>query len=271
MSTDNELSQNKSWERPSLFYNKFVKYVVYLSILLFLIWSVWELRISFERFIAGIESSQMLITEMFPPDYGDSTRPRIWSGILETLAMAVIATVIGVGISIPIAFIAAGNLVPKPVYLFGRSIVMISRALHELVLAIVIVTAVGFGPLAGILALTIATPGFFAKLLSEDLEDIDEGQINAIRAVGASRSQVATYGILPQVMPRIIGLTVYRMDINIRASTIVGIVGAGGIGMTLMLSFDTYQYDFTLAILLVIVAIVLLGEMFSAWIRNKVQ
>lgn len=133
------------------------------------------------------------------------------------------------------------------------------------------VVAVGLGPLAGVIALVIATPGFFAKLMAEELEDIDEGQADAVRAVGGSRMQVLLYGVAPQVIPRMIGLIIYRWDINIRASTIVGIVGAGGIGVTLLNSFDRYEYDFSLAIILAIIAVVMFGEVLSAVARRRVQ
>ncbi len=260
-----------TWERPTAFGNKLTKYVVYGAIVLFVLWSAWELRPSYARMVGGAEASVSLLTTMFPPDFTPDARTRIWDGMIESIAISIVATVIGVTISIPIAVMAAENLVPRPVYFVGRSIVSISRALHELVLAIVAVVAVGLGPLAGVIALVIATPGFFAKLLAEELEEIDEGQADAIRATGGSTIQVLLYGVAPQVVPRIIGLTIYRWDINIRASTIVGIVGAGGIGVTLLNSFDRYEYDFSLAIILAIILVVMFGEILSAWARRRVQ
>ncbi len=268
MSVGNSLT---SWERPTVFYNKQIKYLLYSAIGLFILWSAWELRPSPSRLIGGMEAFFSLLTTMFPPDFSPDARGRIWTGMLESIAMSIVATAIGVLISIPIAVMAAENLVPKPVYYVGRSIVSVSRALHELVLAIITVVAVGLGPLAGVIALIIATPGFFAKLLSEELEDIDGGQADGIRAVGGSSIQVLLYGVAPQVIPRLIGLTIYRWDINIRASTIVGIVGAGGIGVTLLNSFDRYEYDFSLAIILVIIAVVMFGEIMSAVARRRVQ
>jgi phosphonate transport system permease protein len=119
--------------------------------------------------------------------------------------------------------------------------------------------------------LAINSLGFFSKLLAEQIEQIDRGQVEAIRATGAGRGAVLLYGVLPQVLPRIIGLTVYQWDIHLRQSTIIGIVGAGGIGTTLYNSFSRYDYDFTLAILLVIVAIVCVGEWASAWARQRIQ
>ncbi len=262
---------SNSWARPTVFYNRQTKYIVYGVFLLFALWSAWELRPSPARVINGAEATQGLLATMFPPDFTPEARQRIWDGMIESIAMSIVATLIGVTISVPIAVMAAENLVPRPVYYVGRTIVSISRSLHELVLAIVAVVAVGLGPLAGVIALVIATPGFYAKLLAEELEDIDEGQADAIRAVGGSRLQVLVYAVAPQVIPRMVGLAIYRWDINIRASTIVGIVGAGGIGVTLLNSFDRYEYDFSLAIVLAIITVVMIGEIVSARIRRRVQ
>ncbi|MDJ1433148.1 phosphonate ABC transporter, permease protein PhnE [Halostagnicola sp. A-GB9-2] len=260
-----------SWIRPTVFYNKQTKYIVYGALLLFVLWSAWELRPSPARVLSGAEAAQGLLATMFPPDFTPEARRRIWDGMIESVAMSIVATILGVAISVPIAVMAAENLAPRPVYYVGRAIVSISRSLHELVLAIVAVVTVGLGPLAGVIALVFATPGFYAKLLAEELEDIDNGQADAIRAVGGSRLQVLVYGVAPQVVPRMVGLAIYRWDINIRASTIVGIVGAGGIGVTLLNSFDRYEYDFTLAIVLSIIAVVLAGELASAIIRRRLQ
>lgn len=270
MATDGG-SVRRTWERPTAYYNKSVKWIVYAAIAVFFIWSAWSLRISLDRFVIGLESAFNLIESMVPPDFGERQKQLIWIGIVESIAMAVVATVIGVFLSLPVAFMAAENLSPRLVYGVGRFIITVSRAFHELIVAIIAVKAVGFGALAGMIALSFKTIGFFAKLLAEDLEDIDEGQIEAIRATGASRLQVLVYGVIPQVIPRIVGLTIYRWDINIRHSTIVGIVGAGGIGITLLNSFDRYEFDFSLAIIIVIVAIVLVAEAVSAFVRGRVQ
>ena len=271
----------RQWRRPTVFYNRSVKYLFYTLVVAFIVWSVWSLRIPMERLLIGLEQIGFLASNMFPPEFGvrfESGRPilndngqRILTGVIESLAMSFVATAVGVMISIPIAFMAAENLVPKPVYAVGRSIVTLSRSFHELVVAILLVKALGFGALAGAAALVFATPGFFAKLLAEDLEDIDRGQLEAIRASGGSTIHVWLYGVLPQVVPRIVGLTIYRWDINIRASTVIGIVGAGGIGITLINAFNRREYDFAMGIIIIIVAIVIVGEIVSAYARRRVQ
>ena len=129
----------------------------------------------------------------------------------------------------------------------------------------------GFGPFAGFLTLAFATIGFLAKLLAEDIEDIDPGQVEAVRATGAGWWQVVNYAIQPQVMPRLIGLSLYRLDINFRESAVIGIVGAGGIGATLNTAIDRYEYDSAGAILLVIIGIVMIAEYSSSYVRKWVQ
>lgn len=260
------LSYSGEWTRPTVFYNNWVKRGVYLVFVLFALWNLWAVRIPADRLFAGLEAGSLLVSQMVPPEFGGPNAERIWEGMVETVAMSIVATAIGVVISIPIAVMAAENLVPRPVYYVGRAILSVSRAFHELV-----VVGFGFGALAGVIALVFATPGFFAKLLAEDLEDIDETQVDAVRATGAGSLSVLAFGVLPQVVPRIIGLTIYRWDINVRAATILGVVGAGGIGNVLIQSFDPYDYGFSAAIILSIIAVVMVGEIMSAVARRRVQ
>ncbi|MBP1923593.1 phosphonate transport system permease protein [Halorubrum alkaliphilum] len=290
-SDDRYAEYDGQWKRPTVFRSHTVKYAVYAVVLLFVAWNVWAVRLPLDRIVQGFGSAGVLVGNMFPPDFGVSIvvrttefgvpvpvgtnvsdgAVRLWDGMVETIAMSIVATVVGVIISIPIAVMAAENLVPKPVYIIGRTIVSVSRALHELVVGIIVVVGFGFGALAGVVALVWATPGFLAKLIAEDLEDIDPAQIDAIRSTGASPLQVMLFGVAPQVMPRLIGLTIYRWDINVRAATILGVVGAGGIGNVLVRSFDRYDYQYSLAIILAIIAVVLVGEAVSAIARRRVQ
>ncbi len=259
------------WRRPTVFPSHRVKYLAYATILALILWSAWAIRISPSRFLEGIGATAAFLESMWPPDFGLRERELIREGITETLAMAVVATIIGVAVSLPVAFMAANNLAPWPIYYPARGLIMVSRSFHSLVVGIIVVVAVGFGPFAGALTLSFATIGFYAKILAEDLENIDMNQLRAIEAAGGNKLQVLLYGVVPQALPRMIGLAIYRWDINVRSSTIIGIVGAGGIGFTLLNAFDRYQYDFAVAILIVIVAIVLLGELASALIRRRVR
>lgn len=269
--TDGSGEHPTSWERPSAFADRRLKYAIYAAILAFIAWSAWEMLPSLSRLAGGLSIAADVVADMFPPNYGPRERGLIWSGVVETIVIANVATVLGILVSLPIAFMAAENIAPRPVYYVGRGIISVSRAFHELVIAIIAVVAVGFGPLAGVIALVFNTVGFYAKLLAEEIEDMDWGQVEAVQATGASSLQVFLYAVIPQVMPRIVGLSVYRWDINLRKSTIIGIVGAGGIGFTLVRSFEVYEYAFTMAILIVIIAIVFAGEGISALVRRRVK
>lgn len=266
-----EQTERREWTRPTAFYNHYVKWTVYLVIAVFLLWSAWNMRISLDRMFQGWDAAVELLVGMFPPEFTPFKTDLLIEGMVESLAMSVIATIAGVIISIPIAFMAAENIAPRPIYWLGRGIITVSRAFHELIVAIILVKAVGIGPLAGVLALSYKTIGFFAKLLAEEIEDIDTGQMEATEATGANRIQTLLFGVVPQVMPRIVGLTIYRWDINIRHSTIVGIVGAGGIGATLLNAFDQYDYDFFMTIILAIIAVVMIGELVSTYVRGRIQ
>jgi len=161
--------------------------------------------------------------------------------------------------------------VPRPVYLVARTIIVLSRTFHEIIIAIFFVKIFGFGPLAGVLTLVVASTSFISKMLAEDIENMPPGQLEAVRATGASFPKLLVYCISPQALPRYLGVSIYRLDANIRHSTVVGIVGAGGIGQVLAATFSRYDYDFSLAILIVIVSIVFLGEIFSNWVRGGLR
>jgi phosphonate transport system permease protein len=264
-------SNRRDWTRPTAFYNHYVKWAVYIVIAAFLLWSAWNMRISYARVLEGWDAAAGLLGGMFPPEFTPFKTEMLIEGMVESIAMSVVATIIGVIISIPVAFMAAENIAPRPVYWAGRGVITVSRAFHELIIAIIVVKAVGIGALAGVIALSYKTVGFFAKLLAEEIEDIDTGQMEATEATGANQTQTLLFGVVPQVVPRIVGLTIYRWDINIRHSTIVGIVGAGGIGSTLINSFDQYDYDFFLTIILAIIAVVMIGELVSTYVRGRIQ
>ena len=189
-------------------------------------------------------------------------------GISESLWMTVVSTVVGIAISIPVAIGAARNIAPAPVYYACRGILAVSRSFQEVILAIFFVKLFGFGPFAGFVTLSFATIGFYGKLLAEDIEDMDPAPAEAVRATGAGFLQWINFAVQPQVMPRMIGLGLYRLDINFRESAVLGIVGAGGIGATLNTSFDRYEFDSAAAILLIIIGIVMLAEYGSGYLRE---
>lgn len=259
------------WRRPpQIIQTKHWRYLVTFGVLLYLVMAIGTVEVNWGRVVEGVERGQRFIAGFLQPDF--TTRWRdISRGLIESLTMTFTSTVVGVLISIPIGVGAARNLAPRWVYYVCRSIIAVSRSLQEIIVAIFFVALFGFGAFAGFLTLTFATIGFIGKLLAEDIEDIDEAQAEAVRATGASWMQLINYAVQPQVMPRLIGLSLYRLDINFRESAVIGIVGAGGIGATLNTSLSRYEYDSSGAILIIIIAIVMMTEYSSSHLRRWVK
>jgi phosphonate transport system permease protein len=217
-----------------------------------------QIDISAQRLVFGLHQGARFIGKMFPPDL--ARMDELWGGIAESLQIAVLATVIGVALSLPIGLMAARNLMPALVRTPARGLIAFSRSLHPVIKAILFVKAVGFGPLAGVLALVLGTIGFVGKLFADAIEEISHKQVEAVRATGASFMNVVLFGVLPQVMSRFVGFATYQFDSNLRNSTMVGIVGAGGIGGALFSAFQRFDYAFVFTILATIVCIILAGE-----------
>jgi len=264
-------ADERTWQRPTVFRRREVKWAVYALVVGFFAWSTWGIGLDVSRLVQGVGRGVTLLGDFFPPDATPRQTQRIVDKMVESVAMASVSTVTGIVLSVPIAFMAAENLSPKPLYYLNRGFISVSRAFNAIIVAILVVKAIGLGPLAGIVTITFKTVGFFSKLLAEDLEDIDMGSVAAVRATGASPLQVLLFGVVPQVIPRFAGLSVYRWDINIRTSTIVGIVGAGGIGSVLLTAFNRYSYPYVSAILIAIIAVVLVAEGVSAAVRRRYQ
>lgn len=258
------------WRRPPLISRPWLGYGLACGALLYLVVGIGSVEVNWLRVWEGLPRGWAFVAGFLDPDFL-SRGADIRAGILESLTMTLTSRVVGIFISIPIGVGAARNLAPLPVYGLCRAIIAVSRSFQEVIIAILFVAMVGFGPLAGFLTLAFATIGFLSKLLAEDIEDIDEAQAEAIRATGAGWLQLVNYAIQPQVMPRLIGLSLYRLDINFRESAVIGIVGAGGIGATLNTAIDRYEFDSAAAILIIIIAIVLVAEYSSGAIRKWVQ
>ncbi|MEM8853917.1 MAG: phosphonate ABC transporter, permease protein PhnE [Pseudomonadota bacterium] len=261
----------RTWKRPPiLIHDRRWRIVIYGGAILYVIAAAGSLDVNWVRVYEGLDRGWRFIQGFLSPDF-TSRWSDISQGLIESLTMTVTATVVGILLSIPIGIGAARNLAPMPIYAVCRAIIALSRALQEIIIAILFVAMFGFGPFAGFLTLSFATIGFLAKLLAEDIEDIDERQAEAVRSTGASYWQLVNYAVQPQVMPRLIGLSLYRFDINFRESAVIGIVGAGGIGATLNTAIDRYEFDSAGAILLIIIAIVMVAEYASSYVRKWVQ
>jgi len=212
-------------------------------------------------------------------DIGGRMWPPRWSYLGElmvplwdTLNMATLGTLLGVILAVPVAFMAARNTSPFPLLLRPAALFVIvaSRSINSLIWALLLVAILGPGLLAGIIAIGLRSIGFIGKLLYEAIEETDIRQVEAITATGASQAQVLNYAIVPQILPAFWGITVFRWDINIRESAILGLVGAGGLGLKLQSSLNTLAWPQVTMILLVILATVILSEWVSAKVRGAI-
>ncbi len=276
----------RRWRKPPLIKSRALRWGLFVGAGLYLVlaWYSILIEVNWLRVYEGLERGAKFVAGFFPPfpfsrmievgEFDSLAGQRIVDisdGLIESLTMTVTSTVIGILISVPIGLGAARNIAPLPIYLLCRGIIAVSRSFQEVIIAIFFVAMFGFGPFAGMLTLSFATIGFLSKLLAEDIESMDPGQAEAVRATGSRWLQWINYGVQPQVMPRLIGLSLYRLDINFRESAVVGIVGAGGIGATLNTAFDRYEYDTAAAIILIIIGIVFFAEYTSSKIRARVQ
>jgi len=216
------------------------------------------------------EQALDMAERMVPPkwDYMDT----LWRPVWDTINIATLGTVIALVAAVPIAFCAARNTTPSAVFVrpLALFVIVSSRSINSLIWALMLVTIIGPGVFAGVLAIGFRSIGFCAKLLYEAIEEIDEKQVEAVTATGASGPQVLAYGIVPQIMPALAGIAVFRWDINIRESTVLGLVGAGGIGLQLDSSISTLAWTQVSLILLVILATVIVSEWVSAKVRHAI-
>lgn len=202
------------------------------------------------------------------PDFAD------WryylSEMIVTVQIAIWGTFLSVILSIPFGILSAGNMAPWWLNQPVRRLMDLFRAIHEVVFAVLFVVAVGLGPFAGVMALFIHTTGILAKLFSEAVEAIDPRPVEAIRTTGASRLQVVVFGVIPQVLPLWISFSLYRLESNVRAATVLGVIGAGGIGQVLFETIRGFYYPQASAILLIVVATVTVMDMISQTLRRRV-
>jgi phosphonate transport system permease protein len=211
-----------------------------------------------------------LLTRMYPPDVAYTTQ--IVGPLIETIHIAALGTIGALVLSVPVALLAAENTTPNAAtFWLGKLIVTVSRSVNTIIWALFFVVAFGSGPLAGAVAIAFRSVGFLGKLLGEEIEEIDFGQVEAVRASGASSVQILLYGVLPQVKPALVGLSIYRWDINIRDSTVLGFVGAGGIGVQLFRAVNAFAWQSVAMVLIVILGVVVVTESLSAYTRGLVR
>jgi phosphonate transport system permease protein len=252
--------KNRAWRRS------FLQMGAVLAVILLSSWYVGLFDLP--RLVEGGPSIFSLLKEMFPPDFGDAFK---WvKPLVDTLAMSVSGTALAVGFSLPLALLAARNTTPHPfVYQLARGLLNGLRAIPELIMGIIFVAAVGFGALPGVLALGLHSVGMVGKFFAESIEHVNPAPVEAAWAAGATPAQVVVHAVLPQVLPQLADVSVYRWEYNFRASTVMGMVGAGGIGFELMASLRLMQYREVSAILIVILLMVTVVDAFSSFLRSR--
>ncbi len=246
-----------------------IRYVWYLGVVFIVVWALSNLDIPWFYFLDAHIQAQDLIVRMWPPDLdyaGELLQP-----LIETIHIATIGTAVTIVIAFPIAFLAARNTTfNTATWFIGRLILVGSRSVNTVVWGLIFVAIFGPGPIAGIWAIAFRSVGFMGKLVAEAIEEIDEGAVEAMEATGASRLQVLWFGILPQILPVVYGTVVYRWDINIRESTVLGFVGAGGIGILLYSSINQFLWREVAMMLIAVFGIVLMSEFISAKVRQRI-
>ncbi|MEE8453656.1 MAG: phosphonate ABC transporter, permease protein PhnE [Limibaculum sp.] len=265
---------------PALEWSRFkfpgslIRYAAWLSVLVFLAYSIEYLEIPLER-LFGIfgRMGSTLANRYYPPDMEYIMDADYMEYVVETIQMAYLGALFGLIATVPLGWFASYNMTPSKrfVYPVARLVTMGCRAVHEMIFAIIFVTILGYGMLAGVLALTFFCTGFAGKLFAEEIEAVDMGPVDAMRATGANLFQIMVFGVFPQVRVAFTGIGIYTWDVAFRAATVVGFFGAGGMGWYLKRNILQVESERVAAILVSIIVLVFISEMLSAWARNTVM
>lgn len=243
--------------------------VILLAVVIILVWSGKGADVSTTEFIRGLPAIGGYISRMFPPEW--EYAPVIWKPTIETIQIALWGSLLSIFLAFPLGFLASRNITPhRIIYNSSRLILNSLRGVSELVFALIFVSAVGLGPFPGVLALALHNAGMLGKFYAEAIEAVDPGPVEALNATGSTWSQTIFYGIIPQVIPHFITYSLYRFEVSIRAATVLGLVGAGGIGFHLITSIRLFDYQRTLVVLMTIVLLVALTDYTGSRIRAKI-
>ena len=268
LKVDNKEKNFGKYLKPQWSWKTLIFIVLFISALIFV---VKDLEVDFIKLVS--DSSKYfgdILSRMLPPDF--SNLSELIYAMFETIEIAFLGTFIAIVLSIPLGLFSARNLAPNYfVYLICKTIVIFFRAIPEFIIAMILVIAIGFGAMPGVLALGLHTMGFLAKFYAEDIEHINKGPIDALKSSGATKSQIISFGVIPQILPSFVANNLYILDRNVRMATMLGIVGAGGIGYELQSSFRMFEYERVSAIIILIFVTIFLIDHFSAFIRSKIK
>ena len=242
--------------------------VVVLLVVHVIAWRTTEM--SFATLLGGADGMAEFLTEAVPPDLSWAVLGPSLQGALVTLWIGLLGTTLSIPFALALALAAARGTAPGPVtYQAARGVLSFLRAVPDVVFALVFVTAVGLGPFPGVLALVLHNIGVMGKLWAETVEDADPGPPTALRSAGAGRLQVAVHALLPSVTPQLVGLLLYRFDVNVRSSLVLGLVGAGGIGFLINQSIQLFRFDEMLTHILVVLVLIVAVDQLSAQVRRR--
>ncbi len=245
-----------------------------MGVFVFIVWGIEYLDIPLDRLFGMFgRMGSTLANRYYPPDIEYIIDADYFQYVIETVQMAYLGALFGLALTLPLGWFGAYNVTPSRrfVYPVARFATMGFRAVHEMIWAILFVSILGFGMLAGVLALTFFCAGFAGKLLAEEIEAIDMGPVEAMKATGANLFQVVIWGVYPQIRVAFTGIGIYTWDVAFRAATVVGFFGAGGMGWYLKRNVQQIETERVAAILLSIVALVIVSEIVSAWARARVM
>lgn len=233
-------------------------------------WSAGGAQMSWSELAAGMPQIADFLSRSVPPDW--SILSRLWAPALETIQIAIWGTLLSVLLALPLSFIAASNLHSWSwLRRLIRQFMNVVRSINELILALIFVSAVGLGPFPGVLALALHGMGMLGKFFAEAIEEIDDGPLQALRSTGASQLQIIAFGVAPQVITAWIAVVLYRFEVNLRSATVLGMVGAGGLGFELVSSLKLFRYQETATCIIVITVMVIAADMTSNWLRSRIQ
>ena len=268
LKVNNKNKELESHLKPQWSWKTLVSIFLFCSIIVFI---VKDLEINFIKLIS--DSSKYfgdILSRMLPPDF--SNLNQLIYAMFETIEIAFLGTFIAIVLSIPFGLFSARNLAPNYfIYIVCKTVVIFFRAIPEFIIAMILVIAIGFGAMPGVLALGLHTMGFLAKFYAEDIEHINRGPIDALKSSGATKSQIISFGIIPQILPAFVANNLYILDRNVRMATMLGIVGAGGIGYELQSSFRMFEYERVSAIVILIFFTIFFIDNFSSYIRSKIK
>ncbi|MFQ5551520.1 MAG: phosphonate ABC transporter, permease protein PhnE [Gemmatimonadales bacterium] len=255
---------------PAQKYRHFAIQIAALAVIGFVLyWTAVDTNVSVSDFVLGIPAIADYVGRMYPPEWDYA--PLILEPTIETIEIAIWGTLLGIILGLPLGLMAARNISPHVViYGTARFILNSLRGVSELVFALIFVSAVGLGPFPGILALALHNAGMLGKFYAEAIEAIDPGPMEAVNATGANWMQMVVYAIIPQVIPHFITYNLYRFEVSIRAATILGFVGAGGIGFHLLTSIRLFDYQETAVVLIVIILLVVITDYLGARLRARI-